>query len=58
MAVESSRLLTISIREETLIALLAQRHLCAEDLYCPTPRAHQQLRRALLRTLVPVTKPG
>ncbi|WHI51181.1 hypothetical protein P3339_22745 [Microbulbifer sp. MLAF003] len=51
-------MLTVAIREETLVELLAQRYLSAEELFCPTPRAHQRLRKVLLRALMPVAKRG
>ncbi|MFC6633947.1 hypothetical protein [Microbulbifer taiwanensis] len=47
-----SQYLEIRIREETLISLLAQRRLRAEDLRGLTPRARRQLRRVLLQSLL------
>lgn len=44
--------LEIGIREETLVLLLAQRRLAAEDLRGLTPRARRRLRRALLQSLL------
>ncbi|MCW8127845.1 hypothetical protein [Microbulbifer halophilus] len=44
--------LEIGIREETLVSLLAQRRLAAEDLRGLTPRARRRLRRALLQSLL------
>lgn len=44
--------LEIGIREETLVLLLAQRRLTAEDLRGLTPRARRKLRRALLQSLL------
>lgn len=44
--------LEIGIREETLVSLLAQRRLTAEDLRGLTPRARRKLRRALLQSLL------
>ncbi|WP_250460523.1 hypothetical protein [Microbulbifer litoralis] len=49
----SSPYLEISIREETLVLLLAQRRLTAQDLRGLTPRARRKLRRALLQSLLP-----
>ncbi|SEA19431.1 hypothetical protein [Microbulbifer marinus] len=51
-AAESAQFLQIEIREETLIALLAQRRLRAEDLRGLTPLARRQLRRVLLQSLL------
>ncbi|WP_226643768.1 hypothetical protein [Microbulbifer variabilis] len=51
---ESPRLLTVSIREDALVDLLAQRVLCAEALHCPTPQARRRLRQLLLRSLSPI----
>ncbi|WP_193163545.1 hypothetical protein [Microbulbifer hainanensis] len=48
----STSYLEIRIREETLLSLLAQRRLVAEDLRGMTPRARRQLRRVLLRSLL------
>ncbi|QFT53023.1 hypothetical protein FIU95_00315 [Microbulbifer sp. THAF38] len=48
---ESPRLLTVSIREDALVDLLAQRALCAEALHCATPQARRRLRQLLLRSL-------
>ncbi len=42
----------IKSREETLVSLLAQGCLRAEDLRGLTPRARRQLRRALLQSLL------
>ncbi len=55
---ETPRLLTIAICEDTLVALLAQRCLCIEELHCPTPKMRQQLRRVLLRSLLSSGEPG
>ncbi|SHF35290.1 hypothetical protein SAMN04487965_2010 [Microbulbifer donghaiensis] len=51
-AVESAQFLQIEIREETLVLLLAQRRLRAEELRGLTPQARRQLRRLLLRSLL------
>ncbi|WP_323846057.1 hypothetical protein [Microbulbifer magnicolonia] len=51
-AARFAQFLEIRIREETLVLLLAQRRLRAEDLRGLTPRARRQLRRALLRSLL------
>ncbi|MEX2961942.1 hypothetical protein [Microbulbifer sp. TYP-18] len=50
---DSSPLLMVAIREDTLTTLLAQRHLCAEELHCETLGARQRLQRLLLRSLLP-----
>lgn len=44
--------LEIKIREETLLALLAQGRLRAEELRSLNPRAQRQLRRVLLQSLL------
>lgn len=48
----SSLFVEIEICEETLVLLLAERRLTAEDLRGRTPRARQRLRRALLLSLL------
>lgn len=51
-AADGARFLEVKIREETLVALLAQRRLRAEELRGLTPRARRQLRRMLLQSLL------
>ncbi|MFA0789414.1 hypothetical protein ACCI51_02580 [Microbulbifer echini] len=50
---EPPRLLTVAISEEALVALLAKRHLSAEELHCATPQVRRRLRKLLLRALIP-----
>ncbi|WP_444929201.1 hypothetical protein ACJJIF_15325 [Microbulbifer sp. SSSA002] len=52
----NSGLLTIAIHEETLVALLAQRYLHAEELHGLTPGTRRRLHRVLLRALIPEQK--
>lgn len=47
-----SSFLEIKIREETLVLLLAERRLAAEEIRGLTPLARRQLRRALLQSLL------